>query len=122
MKNAILILLVFAGFISSSFKGTLSDSYDITYIFEKYRPEGKMYAVSAYNNISDVDYLLIESEIDEGTYEVSVSSLEDGIFHIDGTDLYLELNLCYQVCYGDDAILKVESNYGYFKGSITFID
>ena len=74
-----------------------------------------------YNNVEDGQAVLAPTRLDVGNYEVEVKRLDQNFYQIKGTDIVLETRYCSEYAsYGEDAILMVESNYGYTKATLIF--
>ena len=58
----------------------------------------------------------------EDTYRVEVTRISSDLYKIDGTDYIIKTRYCYEYSYSDDAILIIESTYGYNIGRLIFID
>jgi len=58
----------------------------------------------------------------EDTYRVEVTRISNDLYKIDGTDYIIKTRYCYEYRYSDDAILIIESTYGYNIGRLIFID
>lgn len=56
----------------------------------------------------------------EGIFKIEVTRKESNLYKVEGTDYYIETRYCYEYTTHDEVILKVESNYGYGKGTIIF--
>lgn len=61
------------------------------------------------------------TDINIGSYEVSVKKVGDNLYEIIGTDIFIKTSMCYEYAYHDDAILVYEYKYGYTKGKLIFL-
>ena len=53
-------------------------------------------------------------------YEVTVTRKDQDLYEVLGADVYIKTRYCYEYVYYDDAILKIDSNYGFNIGTIMF--
>lgn len=99
---------------------------DVQAIYAKVEPKGEVVAVNNYGNVmDDIEYLLIEVErgdIEEGNYEVEVTRVDEHIYKIDGTGLFLKMKYCYDYSYRDRAILKVRWGYSGAYGTLIWVE
>lgn len=107
-------------FLASSAWGMAQET--ISHFYVEVRPKAKTLALS-YSGVEEVQVLLVETDnIDEGIYEINVTRKDTHIYKIDGTDYYIEMPYCYEYCYSEKAIMKVES-YGFgLSGALIFED
>ena len=120
MKRAFLtLLLVVVGL--SLFA---SDNYPVVTVLEKIKPNDNTYAVCEYtsNSPKEVKYLLLPTKIDEGKYKVKISRVEQNLYLIEGTDLYIKTNYCYELCYYEEVLLIIRNGYNrkYSFGEVIF--
>lgn len=71
-------------------------------------------------DLEEAELILIPTKIEEGTYQIEITRKGSNIYKLEGTKYYIETRYCYEYATYDDAILKVESNYGYQKGTVYF--
>ncbi len=117
MKRLGIILLIFLGFSYVS-----SAEEDIRSFFEEITISGKAYNIS-FGSAEEIETLIVETDdIKDGTYEISVTRVDNHIYKIDETKYYIEMPYCYEYSYGDKAIMKVESYMGYKVGTLIFIE
>lgn len=96
---------------------------DIRRFFLEVPLDKEAYNITFGGNVEEVETLIVETnDIDEGVYEVSVTRIDDHIYKIDGTSLYIEMPYCYEYSYSDDAIMKVESFMGRKTGTLIFVE
>lgn len=64
----------------------------------------------------EIDYVLIETDLEEGVYEVEITDDEGDLYYIKGTDYYLTFRGYHGYAgYGEDGILEINSyGGGYF--------
>ena len=79
-------------------------------------------SIDSYGNVEDAKIVLVPTKLDEGKYSVELTKVDSNFYKIYGTDLYIETRYCYEYVTRDDAVLIIESNYGYTKGEVIFID
>jgi len=115
-------IFLLAAMLISSF-AISADEEDISKFFVEVPLDGDAYSISFGGDVEEVETLIVETnDIDEGVYEVSVTRVDDHIYKIDGTSLYIEMPYCYEYSYSDDAIMKVESFMGRKTGTLIFVE
>lgn len=124
-KNISLFVLSFFSLISVSFKSSednniVSDKCEIVNFFEGIAPESGVKVLTSDGETEDAELILVPTRIDEGTYKIEISRKGSNIYKLEGTVYYVETRYCYEYATYGDAILKVESNYGYTKGTVYF--
>ena len=90
-----------------------SSEYTIVTVLEKIETNDNTYAVCKYssNSPQEVKYILLPTKIDEGKYKVKISRVDQDIYIIEGTDLYIKTNYCYELCYNEEVILIIRNGY-----------
>lgn len=78
--------------------------------------------VNSYGNVKEAKTVLVPTKLKEGKYSIEVTKVDSNFYKIYGTDLYIETRYCYEYASREDAVLIIESNYGYTKGEVIFID
>lgn len=64
-----------------------------------------------------IDYVFVKTELDQGKYEVEITDGPGDLYHVKGTNYYLEFRSYYGYAgYGDEGILEI----GYTNWSSTF--
>ena len=99
-----------------------SDSYDIEEFYERQELPSDTVAENLYGSIEEIRALYVPTRLDTGRYSVEVTRVDSNFYRICGTDIYIKTRYCYEYASYDDAILIVESNYGYTKGEIIFLE
>jgi hypothetical protein len=120
MKKIVIITCLC--FCISATTGGSATECDIVNFYNGVTPDkGTKCLMSGYNTeMKEVDVILVPVKIDAGKYTVSLSRTMSNLYKIDGTDLYVETTYCYEYANRHDAILIVESGFGYNKGKIIF--
>lgn len=78
--------------------------------------------IDDWGNLVEVETLLVPtSDIEEGRYEVSLTRKDSNLYKVDGMDLYVATNYCYEYATYDDAILIIKKGYGRIYGTVIFI-
>ena len=54
-------------------------------------------------------------------YKVQVTRKSDNLYEVVGQGIYVITRYCYEYVYYEDAILKIDSPYGYTAGEIIFV-
>ena len=101
-----------------------SSEYTIVTVLEKIETNDNTYAVCKYssNSPQEVKYILLPTKIDEGKYKVKISRVDQDIYLIEGTDLYIKTKYCYESCYYEEVILIIRNGYNlkYSFGEVIF--
>ena len=98
------------------------DTYDVVQVYEAVELKSGSKSIDSYGNVEDAKIVLVPTKLDEGKYSVELTKVDSNFYKIYGTDLYIETRYCYEYATRDDAVLIIESNYGYTKGEVIFID
>ena len=117
MKKLFAILvLVFAAIC------TYADEYTVEVILEKDEAPSYTYALDGFDQLSEVEYILWPTKLDEGTYRVNITRKDANLYKVDGTDFYIRTKYCYEYCYSEEVILVVYTGSRYSYGKVIFID
>jgi hypothetical protein len=117
MKKLFAILvLVFAAIC------TYADEYTVEVILEKEEAPSYTYALDGFDQLSEVEYILWPTKLDEGTYRVNITRKDANLYKVDGTDFYIRTKYCYEYCYSEEVILVVYTSSRYSYGKVIFID
>lgn len=96
-------------------------SYDISELYSVIKAPSGTKAVCTYDKTVEAKYILTPTKVDTGKYVVSVTKIGDNLYQIKDTDLCVETRYCHEwASFSKEAILIIESNYGYTKGKIIF--
>lgn len=98
------------------------DTYDVVQVYEAVELKSGSKSIDSYGNVEDAKIVLVPTKLDEGKYSVELTKVDSNFYKIYGTDLYIETRYCYEYATRDDAVLVIESNYGYNKGEVIFLD
>lgn len=126
MKNFKLIFLIISvSLILTSFKNLSTaemsgDECDVANFYEAIEPESGVKVLTSGGDLEEAELILVPTKIEEGTYQIEITRKGSNIYKLEGTKYYIETRYCYEYATYDDAILKVESNYGYQKGTVYF--
>ena len=97
------------------------DDCDITEFYERMELDNGAKIIGVYGGVEEGEAILVPTEVEIGNYEVSVRRIDQNFYQIEGTSIVIETNWCSEYAsYGVDAVMMVESNYGYTKGTIIF--
>lgn len=114
-----ILIMVFPLMFFASTKNSTS-TCAVKEIYSAIIPESGVKAITDMGDITGVSVILSPVSIDAGQYSVSLTRKGSNLYKIEGTDYYVETNFCYEYATYEDAILEIESSYGYSKGTITF--
>mgnify|MGYP003592077686 CR=1 FL=1 len=103
-----------------SFNNPLPNECDVKAFYEAIEPEYGVKVLTSFGNLEDAEVILSPVKMDLGDYKVNVTRKTNNLYKIEGTDFYIETNYCYEYSYSDEAILTIESQYGYAKGKLIF--
>lgn len=122
MRKYILIFII--GLLCTSYSNKKqSEECDVIAFYKATEVPYGIKALNGYDELIEIKTLLIpDKEINAGKYKVSISKVDDNLYQVIGTKLYVETSLCLELAIYDDAILKVIDYHGYKLGTITFID
>ncbi|MDC1306164.1 hypothetical protein N8Y88_04240 [Saprospiraceae bacterium] len=117
-KIKLLFLLIGITLITTSFKESKTkamsgDECDVANFYEAIDPDNGVKVLTSGGDLEEPELILVPTKIDEGTYEIEITRKGGNIYNLEGTKYYIETRYCYEYATYDDAILKVESNYGY---------
>lgn len=115
-----MLLLFLTSFTSNSISEINGDECDVAYFYEAISPNSGTKVLTSSGELEAAELILVPTKIEEGTYKVEVTRKGSNIYKLEGTKYYIETRYCYEYATYDDAILEVESNYGYTKGIIYF--
>lgn len=97
-------------------------TYDIAQVYEAVEMENGSKSIDSYGNVEGVKTVLTPTRFDEGKYSVELTRVDTNFYKIEGTSMYIETRYCYEYAYRDDAILILDSYYGYTKGEVAFLE
>ena len=120
MKKIVTTIL-FTVLTFSAYATTDPEAYDIVEIYERIDVPSGTKASDGYS-VEEIEYIFVPTAIDIGRYSIEISKEDSNLYRVCGTDLYVETRYCYEYASYTDAILVVESNYGYDKGDLIFLD
>ncbi|MDZ4748794.1 MAG: hypothetical protein SH808_09920, partial [Saprospiraceae bacterium] len=69
--------------------------------------------LTTFGNLEDAETILVPTKFDLGDYSVRLTRKASNLYHVEGTDFYIATKYGYEYSTYDDAILSVESQYGY---------
>lgn len=94
---------------------------DVTCFYQKVIPEKKVLSLT-YSNVEEVDALLVQTDdLKDGIYEVTITSVNNHVYNIDNTDLYIEMPYCFEICFSENAILKIKTFMGHKLGTLIWV-
>lgn len=97
-------------------------TYDIAQVYEAVQLEAGSKSIDSYGNVEDAKIVLTPTRFEEGKYSVELTRVDDNFYKIEGTSMYIETRYCYEYAYREDAILILDSYYGYTKGEVAFLE
>lgn len=123
MKTIIFVITLLVYFSYSSHAQT---SCDVVEVYQGVRPEYGVKVLTKYDEVeelSDVVEMIFSSvTLNQGKYQVEITRKGSNLYEIIGQDLFIETRYCYEYATYDDAILVIESQYGYNRGSLIFLE
>lgn len=93
---------------------------DVSNFYEAIEPGSGVKVLSTSGELDDVELILVPAKIEEGVYEIEITRKGSNIYKLEGTKFYIETRYCHEYVTYDDAVIKVESNFGYTKGTVYF--
>ena len=117
----ILPLLCFVALDAGMDTDATLDDCDIIEFYERTDLNSGSKSIGAYGGVEEAEAVLIPTSVEEGNYEVTVRRIDQNFYQINGTSIVIETRYCNEYAtYGTEAVMMVESNYGYTKGTIIF--
>ena len=118
MKKFILVLMVS---IIPIF--VYADTYEVEYVYVKQKLSRNSIVVDEWGDIVKPKYVLIPTKIEAGRYNVELIHIDDEIYQISGTDLFIKAEYCYNYLYMQEALLIIYDTYlDHSFGKVVFID
>ncbi len=114
------VLLTSTSFKNSNETEISGNECDVANFYEAIDPESGVKVLTSSGSLEEAELILVPSKIEEGIYKIEITRKGSNIYKLEGTNYYIETRYCYEYATYDDAILKVESNYGYTKGTVYF--
>lgn len=99
---------------------TSGNECEIAEFYKSIDPDSDTKVLTKSGDLEEVELLFIPTKMEEGVFKVDLTRKESNLYKIEGTNYYIETRYCYEYATSEEAILKVESNYGYTKGKIIF--
>jgi hypothetical protein len=119
MKKIISTLMTFFIFVTIFYGQT---KCDVKHFYKAIEAESDVKVLTKGGEFEEAERILVPTKLDEGKYKLSLTRKASNLYKVEAQDIYIETRYCYEYAIGDDVILIVESNYGYDKGEIIFID
>ncbi len=114
----VMAVLLFSSF-STGNSG--SSTYNVAAVYEGQEIKGDAKAIKRNGSVvEDVKTVLFKTELNVGRYDVKVTKIDTDLYHVEGTDLYIETRYCFQYAYRQEALLNITSRYGYNIGELIF--
>jgi hypothetical protein len=92
----------------------------VSEIYDAIAPESSTKVLTKKGDLEEIEMILVKTTIDIGSYRVTASRKAQNLYRIDGTSYFVETRYCYEYQYSANAVLVVDSNYGFNKGKIIF--
>lgn len=123
MKKYYVLLILFVSLTSFNATNNNSSNCDIVGFYIAQDVDSGTKAIDEWGDFVEIEKVLIPySDIEEGTYEVSITKKDDNLYNIDQTDIYIETSLCLELAFMSDAILRVQKYIGRPFGEIIFLE
>jgi len=119
--NTKVIIILFA-LLVTPISSQYNSSYDIAEIYESIIPDFGTLGETSFGEIVELESIYIVSKIDLGRYSVTVTRKDQDFYKIDGTNIFIKTRYCYEYSYSQDAILIIDSQSGFNKGKIIFLE
>ncbi len=98
----------------------MANSCDISEIYEGIELDPGTKVVTRFENIEEASLILVPTRLDIGKYSVKVNRKANNLYQIDNSEIYIQTSYCYDYAYYKDAVLFVDSYYGFTKGKLVF--
>lgn len=115
MKHTILLILLLSLTTATAF----AKEYEIANIYvQKELPDGAK-VKDNYNTVREAKTLFIPTkDYKKGSYEITLTKIDTGLYQIEGTDYVVELKYCYEYAYRKKAVMVIENPNGYKIGKV----
>ena len=98
----------------------MASEYDIKGIYQKQDLPSDSKAICSFGKIEDASAILVPVKLDTGKYVVRITRKESNLYHIEGTDYYIETSFCSEMAYNEEIILVIEWGVYKSRGKIIF--
>ena len=116
----LLFVLLIASLTTKPLNRPSINDCDVKAFYEAIEADYGTKVLTTLGSMEDAEAILVPVKMDAGDYKVNVTRKANNLYKVEGTDYYIETNYCYEYSYSDEAILSVESQYGYSKGKLFF--
>ncbi len=96
------------------------DKCAVVEIYEAVTADYGVKVLTAFGTLEDADLILLPTTIEKGSYKVNVTRKATDLYALEGTEYCIETDYCLELALYDEAILEVDNNYGYTKGTLFF--
>ena len=117
-QSYIFLVVLFIVPLSSQY----NESYDIAEIYKIIIPNMGTLGETSLGEIVELESIYIISKIELGKYSITVTRKGQDFYQIDGTNIFIKTRYCYEYSYSQDAFLIIDSQSGYNKGKIIFLE
>lgn len=116
----ILAIFILAGsFHSAETTDSLSGGCPVSNFYQAMEPENGVKVLTMKGNLEEADLILFPTQINVGSYEVSLSRVGLDLYKLNGEELYIETRTCTEFSVVE-GVLKVDSKNGLTKGTLHF--
>lgn len=116
----VIFVLLLTSFTNKPTTNSFVSDCDVKAFYEAIDADYGVKVLTTLGNMEDAEVILSPIKMDVGDYKVNVTRKANNLYKVEGTDYYIETNYCYEYSYSDEAILSIESQYGYTKGKLFF--
>lgn len=99
-----------------------ADSYEVEYVYVKQELSRNSIVVDEWGDIVKPKYVLIPTKIEAGRYNVELIHIDDEIYQISGTDLFIKAPYSYRVLNSEALLIIYDTYLDYSFGKVVFID
>lgn len=99
-----------------------AEEYFIRNLYVSTDPKYGTKVLTSQGEVTDCTEILYPTQVEEGTYEATITRKASNIYKIDHTDYYIETEFCYEYCYSTEVIIKIVNSGNYSFGTLIFLD
>lgn len=95
-------------------------AYDVEVLYSVQNVTSGTIAITKMGQTEEIEKILVPMKLNPGTYKVNIKRIDSNIYEIVGGSIYIKTRYCYEYTYGEDAILDINTSYGFNIGKLIF--
>lgn len=99
-----------------------ADTYEVEYVYIKQKLPRNSLVVDDRGDIVKPEYVLLPTKIEAGRYNVELIYIDDEIYQISGTDLFIKATYSYRVLNSEALLIIYDTYLDHSFGKVVFID